>query len=130
MKHQDNCRGLCPVCFKEADERFEKNLLEKRQYKESGRTNTFNVLPAFTPYESRIDGTWISSREQHRAHLKQHGAEEIGTAYDGMIKQLKEAARVGREKEIEVHRHRDNQEVINKWKKETSELINYMRGRL
>lgn len=30
------------------------------------------------PYQSMIDGSMISSRSQHRKHLKQHGCIEVG----------------------------------------------------
>lgn len=30
------------------------------------------------PYRSMCDGSWITSRSQHRAHLKQHGVIEVG----------------------------------------------------
>lgn len=30
------------------------------------------------PYKSMCDGTWITSRSQHRAHLKQHKVIEVG----------------------------------------------------
>jgi hypothetical protein len=30
------------------------------------------------PYKSMVDGTMITSKSQHRAHLKQHGMVEIG----------------------------------------------------
>ncbi len=30
------------------------------------------------PYQSIIDGSMITSRSKHRAHLKQHGCIEVG----------------------------------------------------
>ena len=30
------------------------------------------------PYQSQIDGSMITSRSQHRSHLKQHGCIEVG----------------------------------------------------
>jgi hypothetical protein len=30
------------------------------------------------PYQSQIDGSWITSRSKHRSHLKQHGCIEVG----------------------------------------------------
>jgi len=30
------------------------------------------------PYKSMCDGSWITSRSQHRAHLKQHKVIEVG----------------------------------------------------
>lgn len=36
------------------------------------------VMNDLRPYQSQIDGSMITSRSQHRAHLKQHGCIEIG----------------------------------------------------
>lgn len=36
------------------------------------------VMPDIKPYRSMIDGSWITSRSEHRAHLKQHGCVEVG----------------------------------------------------
>lgn len=36
------------------------------------------VMPDIAPYRSMADGTMITSRSQHRNHLRQHGCEEIG----------------------------------------------------
>jgi hypothetical protein len=36
------------------------------------------VMPDIQPYQSMADGTWITSRSHHRAHLKQHRMIEIG----------------------------------------------------
>lgn len=30
------------------------------------------------PYQSMVDGTWITSRTQHREHLRRHGCVEVG----------------------------------------------------
>jgi len=36
------------------------------------------VATDIAPYQSQITGEMISSRSQHRAHLKQHGMIEVG----------------------------------------------------
>lgn len=36
------------------------------------------VMPDIEPYQSMIDGSMITSRSEHRAHLKQHGCVEVG----------------------------------------------------
>lgn len=41
------------------------------------------------PYKSMIDGSMITSRAQHKAHLKQHGCFEIGNETETLIKQNK-----------------------------------------
>lgn len=37
-----------------------------------------NVMPDISDYKSIIDGTRITSRSHHRAHMRQHGVEEVG----------------------------------------------------
>lgn len=36
------------------------------------------VMNDIAPYQSQIDGTMITSRSQHRSHLRQHKCIEIG----------------------------------------------------
>lgn len=36
------------------------------------------IMPDVAPYKSIITGEEISSRSQHRAHLAEHGCEEVG----------------------------------------------------
>ena len=36
------------------------------------------VIPDIAPYQSMIDGRMITSRSQHREHLRAHGCIEIG----------------------------------------------------
>lgn len=40
--------------------------------------NKQHVMPDIQPYRSMIDGSIISSRSQHREHLKAHGCIEVG----------------------------------------------------
>jgi putative FmdB family regulatory protein len=37
-----------------------------------------NVMADIKPYKSMVDGSMITSRSQHRQHLKRHGCIEIG----------------------------------------------------
>lgn len=37
-----------------------------------------DVMPDIAPYQSQINGEWITSRSQHREHLHKHGYEEVG----------------------------------------------------
>lgn len=46
-----------------------------------------HVMPDIKPYQSMIDGSWITSRSQHRAHLKQHRCQEIGNETAHLFKQ-------------------------------------------
>jgi hypothetical protein len=36
------------------------------------------VVPDIVPYKSMIDGKMVTSRSEHRRHLKAHGCEEVG----------------------------------------------------
>lgn len=36
------------------------------------------IMPDIEPYRSMIDGSMISSRSQHREHLRRHGCVEVG----------------------------------------------------
>jgi hypothetical protein len=38
----------------------------------------YYVMPDIQPYQSMADGTMITSRSEHREHLKKHGLQEIG----------------------------------------------------
>ena len=38
----------------------------------------FHVMPDIQPYQSMVDGTMITSRSQHREHLRMHNCVEIG----------------------------------------------------
>jgi hypothetical protein len=44
------------------------------------------VMPDIQPYQSMADGSWITSRSQHREHLKAHGCIEIGNEVDHLMK--------------------------------------------
>lgn len=41
-------------------------------------TVAHNIIPDISPYRSMIDGSVITSRSHHRAHLKAHECIEIG----------------------------------------------------
>lgn len=36
------------------------------------------IMPEIEAYQSQITGEWITSRAQHREHLKKHGYAEVG----------------------------------------------------
>ena len=38
----------------------------------------FQIMPEIEPYKSQITGEMITSRAQHREHLKRHGYVEVG----------------------------------------------------
>ena len=37
-----------------------------------------SVMSDIEPYQSQVDGSWITSRSKHREHLKQHRMIEVG----------------------------------------------------
>ena len=41
-------------------------------------TVAFHVMPDIKPYVSMADGSLITSRSQHREHLKAHNCQELG----------------------------------------------------
>jgi len=47
-------------------------------YARAQEVNAPMVIGDIQPYQSQIDGSMISSRSQHRSHLRQHGCVEIG----------------------------------------------------
>jgi hypothetical protein len=50
-------------------------MVEKIQSK---RKDLYYVQDDIKPYKSMADGSWITSRSQHKRHLKRHGCIEIG----------------------------------------------------
>jgi hypothetical protein len=52
------------------------DLLECDNYDRT--TDSHYVIEDIKPYKSMITGEVISSRSQHRKHLRQHGCEEVG----------------------------------------------------
>lgn len=63
----------------EVIERYENDVLvyRKNELLENKGTSAY-IVPDIAPYISMLDGSEISSRSKHRAHLKQHGCIEIG----------------------------------------------------
>jgi hypothetical protein len=53
-------------------------LVPKDEYYQRQDINAPMVIGDIQPYQSMIDGRMITSRSQHRSHLKQHGMIEIG----------------------------------------------------
>lgn len=48
------------------------------EYYEVPKIDTHHVMPDIAPYQSMVDSSMITSRSQHRSHLKQHGMIEVG----------------------------------------------------
>ena len=41
-------------------------------------SDAHHVMPDIQPYRSMVDGSMITSRSQHREHLRRHGCVEVG----------------------------------------------------
>lgn len=76
------------------------------------------VFGDIKPYKSMIDGTLITSRSQHREHLKAHGCVEVGNDVkmeykgipDAKPEQRKELIRA----QIDAMRHADFKRAIKR----------------
>ena len=53
-------------------------LIPKDEWHGPSTSKTAYVIPDIQGYQSMATGEWISSRSQHREHLKQHRLVEIG----------------------------------------------------
>ena len=53
-------------------------LVPKDEYVPRHEVTAPMVIPDIAGYKSMATGEWISSRSQHRDHLKRHGLIEIG----------------------------------------------------
>lgn len=73
-------------------------LVPKEEFVDESESHVY-VLGDIQPYKSIHNGEIISSRSQHREHLKRHGLYEIGNDIDAHMKQKKrEPSRKDREK--------------------------------
>lgn len=53
-------------------------LIPKEEWRGPSVSKTAYVMPDIQGYKSMATGEWISSRSEHREHLKRHGLVEIG----------------------------------------------------
>jgi hypothetical protein len=53
-------------------------LIPKDEYRRPSINKSAYIVPDIHGYQSMVTGEWISSRSQHRDHLKRHGLIEIG----------------------------------------------------
>ena len=49
-----------------------------QRIRQSSDVNAPAVMGDMAPYKSPLDGKMITSRSQHRAHLREHGVVEVG----------------------------------------------------
>ena len=62
-------------------------LIDATNYERT--TITPMVQGDIQPYKSMIDGSWITSRSQHREHLRKHGCREVGNDVHSMLEHYK-----------------------------------------
>lgn len=76
-----------------------------------------NIIPDINSYKSMIDGTVITSRSKHRAHLKAHGCIEVGNETKHLLKPKTYEPAPGLKETIirEVHRAKDAQRAGRKY---------------
>lgn len=58
--------------------RFDHNLKEMVEIEVKRSEDNYLIMKDINPYVSMIDGSVITSRSKHRAHLKQHNCIELG----------------------------------------------------
>lgn len=61
-------------------------LVPKDEYYAPAETGAAYIQPDIAPYKSMITGEMITSRSQHREHLRQHNCFEIGNEINAAIK--------------------------------------------
>ncbi len=59
------------------------------EYSEQQSAGAPMVMGDIQPYQSQIDGSMISSRSQHRSHLRQHGCVEVGNETKTLMSRVK-----------------------------------------
>lgn len=72
-------------------------LVPIEQWHGPSTSKTAYVVPDIQPYKSMIDGSMITSRSHHRAHLAQHGCFEIGNEISHAVKTARPQLKVDRE---------------------------------
>lgn len=67
-------------------------LVPAEDYHPRMEVNAPMVMPDIQPYRSMVDGSEISSRSQHRSHLRQHRLVEVGNETKALMSQAKRPA--------------------------------------
>ena len=98
----------------------------KRRYKAVGNTwveikpkvaNNHYIVPDIQPYRSMIDGTLITSRSQHRNHLREHQCVEIGNDVEPLFKAYDNLPDVSPQERHELIREQVNSIPEDKFRK-------------
>lgn len=74
-------------------------LIPKEEYHGPSVSKTAYIMPDIQGYKSMATGEWISSRSQHRDHLKRNGLIEIGN--EKQVNKRREPDRAGIRKAAE-----------------------------
>lgn len=61
-------------------------LIPAEQYARPQTNEAAMVMGDIQPYRSHIDGSLITTRSQHRAHLRSHGCVEVGNELDAAMR--------------------------------------------
>ena len=72
-------------------------LIPAEEYCGPSSSNATYIAPDIKPYRSQITGEMITSRSQHREHLKQHNCFEIGNETKAMMEAARPAFKTDRE---------------------------------
>lgn len=83
-------------------------------------------MPDIQPYQSMIDGRLITSRSQHRDHLKAHGAVEIGND-SSLNKPYKGIPDVAPQQRKEIIRAQVNDMTHEQWKRAVKKDLDNLR---
>lgn len=72
-------------------------LIPAEEWRGPSSSKSAYVVPDIQPYKSMITGEMITSRSQHREHLRQHNCFEIGNEVDHAIKTARPEIKSDRE---------------------------------
>lgn len=67
-------------------------LIPAEQYRGPSTSKSAYVVPDIQPYQSMVNGEMITSRSQHREHLKKHNCFEIGNEISAAMERPKPKA--------------------------------------
>lgn len=72
-------------------------LIPADEYGGPSKSGSAYISPDIAPYRSQITGEMITSRSQHREHLKQHNCFEIGNETKALMEAARPAHKIDRE---------------------------------
>lgn len=87
-----------------------------------GAEAKIQVMPDIGGYKSMADGSWISSRSQHREHLKRHNCFEVGNE----MPEPRKAPTINREQRIK----RLREQLWNMTDKDANKIMADLRSQI